>query len=118
MIRIPDEGRIEFRLADGAANPYLLMAGILAAGMHGVDKKLDPGKRLDIDMYSEGHKVRGAKKLPLNLLDALRSFSRDKVLQKSLGEEFSNAYVKLRTSEWNSYSQHLSQWERDMSLDC
>lgn len=118
MIRIPDEGRIEFRLADGAANPYLLMAGILAAGMHGVNKKLDPGKRLDIDMYSEGHKVRGAKKLPLNLLDALRSFSRDKVLQKTLGDEFSNAYVKLKTSEWNSYSQHLSQWERDMSLDC
>lgn len=118
MIRIPDEGRIEFRLADGAANPYLLMAGILAAGMHGVDKKLDPGKRLDIDMYSEGHKVRGAKKLPLNLLDALRSFSRDKVLQKTLGEEFSSAFVKLKTSEWNSYSQHLSQWERDMSLDC
>ena len=59
MIRIPDAGRIEFRLADGAANPYLLQAVILAAGLDGLDKKLDPGKRLDIDMYTESHKVKG-----------------------------------------------------------
>jgi len=70
MVRIPDEGRIEFRLADGAANPYLLQAGVLAAGMDGIANESDPGKRLDIDMYTESHKAKGAKKLPLNLLDA------------------------------------------------
>ena len=74
MIRIPEPGRFEMRLADGAANPYLLQAGILAAGLDGIAKKTDPGQRLDINMYTEGHKVRGAKRLPLNLLDALRAF--------------------------------------------
>ena len=69
MVRIPDTGRFELRLMDGAANPYLLQAGILAAGLDGVvANKRDPGKRLDINMYEEGDKVRGLKKLPLNLL--------------------------------------------------
>ena len=72
MVRIPDAGRFELRLADGATNPYLLQAGILAAGLDGIDNKRDPGKRLDINMYTEGHKVKGGRKLPLNLLDALR----------------------------------------------
>ena len=118
MIRIPDAGRIEFRLADGAANPYLLQAVILAAGLDGLDKKLDPGKRLDIDMYTESHKVKGAKKLPLNLLDALRLFEKNKVIRDALGAEMSNAYDKLKLKEWNSYSHHLSDWERLNTLDC
>ena len=54
MIRIPDAGRFEFRLADGAANPYLLQAALLVAGMDGIRNKRDPGKRLDINMYTEG----------------------------------------------------------------
>ena len=118
MVRIPDPGRIEFRLADGAANPYLLMAGILAAGLDGIDKKTDPGKRLDIDMYAEPHKARGAGKLPLNLLDALRAFQRDKALTSAMGDEFAKGYVKLKTDEWNSYMHHLTSWERDHTLDC
>ncbi len=118
MVRIPDPGRIEFRLADGAANPYLLMAGILAAGLDGIDNKTDPGKRLEIDMYAEPHKARGAGKLPLNLLDALRAFQRDKALTGAMGDEFAKGYVKLKTAEWNSYMHHLSGWERDHTLDC
>jgi glutamine synthetase len=119
MVRIPDdEGRTEFRLPDGAANPYLMMAGILACGMHGVEAKLDPGKRLDIDMYAEGHTVKDAKKLPLNLLDALRNFEKDKYLREALGEEVSAAYLKLRHNEWNQYCRHLTVWERDTTLDC
>ena len=118
MIRIPDEGRFEFRQADGAANPYLLMAGYLAAGLDGIENRTSPGKRLDIDMYAEGHKVRGAKKLPLYLLDAIRLFAKNKVLRATLGAEFADAYVKLKTGEWNDYSRHLTQWERDHTLDC
>jgi glutamine synthetase len=118
MVRIPDEGRTEFRLPDGAANPYLMMAGILAAGMHGIDEKMDPGERLDIDMYADGHKVQGAKKLPLNLLDALRNFEEDSYLRGALGDEVSAAYLKLKHNEWNHYCRHLTQWERDTTLDC
>ncbi len=118
MVRVPDEGRIELRLADGAANPYLLMSVILAAGLHGIDEKMDPGKRLDIDMYAEGHKVKDAKKLPLNLLDALRNYGKDTYLKQQLGTEFSEAYINLKTKEWNSYCRHLSAWEKETTLDC
>ncbi len=118
MIRIPDEGRMELRLPDGAANPYLLPASIMAAGLDGIDRKLDPGKRHDIDMYEEGHKVKGAKKLPLNLLDALRAFDKDKHLKAAIGEETSAAFLKLKMNDWLDYSRHLTDWERDQTLDC
>ena len=85
MIRIPEPGRFELRLADGAANPYLLQAGILAAGLDGIDNRRDPGKRLDINMYTDGHTATAARKLPLNLLDALRLFEGSKVMGERLG---------------------------------
>jgi glutamine synthetase len=118
MVRIPDAGRFEFRLADGAANPYLMPAAVLAAGMDGIAKKTDPGKRLDIDMYADGHKVKGAKKLPLNLLDALRALENDKSLGEALGTETVSAFTKLKHDEWNSFCRHLTDWERDHTLDC
>ena len=71
MVRVPGKGRFELRLPDGAANPYLLQAVIIAAGLDGIERKADPGKRLDIDMYQLGHTVTDAIKLPLNMLDAL-----------------------------------------------
>ena len=71
MVRVPEEGRFELRLADGAANPYLLPAVCLAAGLEGIAKGVSPGRPLDIDMYAEGRRVRGARKLPLYLLDAI-----------------------------------------------
>jgi len=117
MIRIPGGGRFEFRLADGAANPYLLQAAILAAGMDGMRNKRDPGKRLDINMYTDGHTVVDAKKLPLNMLDAIRSFRDCDVLTEAFGS-FVPSYLKLKTEEWNDYSRHLTQWERDNTLDC
>ena len=117
MVRVPGPGRFELRLPDGAANPYLMQAVIIAAGLDGIRSKADPGKRYDIDMYQHGHKVKGAPKLPLNLLDALREFDKDKSLKAALGEEFSSAYLKLKHVEWNSYASHFTQWERDHTLD-
>ena len=117
MIRIPDSDRIEVRLADGAANPYLLQAVLIGAGLWGVANKIDPGKRLDIDMYAEGHKVKNAPKLPLNLLDALRAFQNNKIMRGILGAEFADSYLKLKMEEWNSYMQHFSEWERQNALD-
>jgi len=74
MVRIPEAGRFELRLMDGAANPYLLQAGLLAGGLDGVNRQLDPGRRLDINMYEPGAAPAGIPRLPLNLLDALRAF--------------------------------------------
>ena len=117
MIRIPDTDRIEVRLADGAANPYLLQAVLIGAGLWGIENKTAPGKRLDIDMYAEGHKVRNAPKLPLNLLDALRNFQQNKILRGILGEDFADSYYKLKMDEWNQYMQNFSEWERSNALD-
>jgi glutamine synthetase len=117
MVRVPGPGRFELRLADGAANPYLLQAVIIAAGLDGVRNEADPGRRYDIDMYAEGHKVRGAPKLPLNLLDALRTFDKDRSLKSMLGDEFSAAYLKLKMQEWDSFMGHFSSWEKENTLD-
>ena len=117
MIRIPDSDRIEVRLADGATNPYLLQASLIGAGIWGVENKISPGKRLDINMYEEGYKVKEAKKLPLNLLDALRNFENNKILKEILGSEFSDSYFKLKMNEWNSYMQYFTDWEHKNALD-
>jgi glutamine synthetase len=119
MIRVPGGGRFEFRLADGATNPYLLPSALLAAGLDGIARGVDPGKPLDIDMYTEGHKApAGTKKLPLNLLDALRLTEKSALLRRELGDEFVDSYVKLKNREWNDYSRHLTEWERAATLDC
>ncbi len=117
MVRVPGPGRFELRLPDGAANPYLLQAVIIAAGLDGVSTNADPGKRYDIDMYAEGHKVRGAPRLPLNLLDALREFNKNKGLKSMLGDEFSAAYLKLKHQEWDAFAAHFSTWEKENTLD-
>jgi glutamine synthetase len=118
MIRIPDAGRFELRLADGAANPYLFPAAVLAAGLDGMRNSRDPGPRLDINMYTEGHKAAGAKKLPLNLLDALRALDQSEVLKQALGAKTIASYLKLKHEDWNAYSRHLTDWERQTTLDC
>jgi glutamine synthetase len=117
MVRVPGKGRFELRLPDGAANPYLLQAAIIAVGLDGIASKADPGKRLDIDMYELGHTVKDAPKLPLNLLDALRAFDKDESFKNALGADFSAAYLKLKQQEWNSYASHFTQWERENTLD-
>ena len=120
MIRIPGSGRFEFRLADGAANPYLLPAALLAAGLDGIARGIDPGKPLDIDMYAEGHKApAGTKKLPLNLLDALaaRRSARSSCAASSATSS-STPTSSSRRAEWNDYARHLTEWERANTLDC
>ncbi len=117
MVRVPGPGRFELRLPDGAANPYLLQAVIIAAGLDGIATGATPGKRHDIDMYAEGHKVRGAVKLPLNMLDALRAFDKDSTLKAAMGKEFSDAFLKLKHAEWTSFVSHFSRWEKENTLD-
>jgi glutamine synthetase len=118
MVRIPDPGRLEFRLMDGATNPYLMQAGLLAAGLDGIAHKRDPGKRLDINMYTDGQRIRGIKKLPLNLLDALRATQKNAILREALGAELIDSYARLKQRQWDAYSAAISPWEREQTLDC
>jgi glutamine synthetase type III len=118
MIRIPDAGRFELRLMDGAANPYLLQAGIAAAGLDGVENKRDPGKRLDINMYANPELAGDVKKLPLNLLDAIRLTQSSEVLQAAFGKDNLDSYCKLKLADWNQFCMQVSEWERENTLDC
>ena len=117
MVRVPAPGRIEYRLADGAVNPYILQAAILAAGLDGIGRALDPGTPMvRRNMYLDVDE--SAKRLPINLLDAIRAFEASAPLRRALGTAFSDAYVKLKRQEWDGYSRHLTQWEREHTLDC
>ncbi len=118
MIRVPDKGRFELRLMDGAVNPYLLQASVLAAGLDGVEHERDPGEPLHINMYEDGHKIEVAKRLPASLLDALRLLENSEALRQSLGTELVDAFVKLKMGEWRDFTGHLSDWERRNTLDC
>jgi glutamine synthetase len=117
MVRIPAPGRFEFRLGDGAANPYLLQAALLAAGLDGIAHARDPGNRLDVNMYTDGAAFPDARRLPANLLDAVRAFEDSSALRAALGEAFSASYAKLKRQEWDNYMRHLTQWERETTLD-
>lgn len=119
LLRIPDKGRFELRLADGAVNPYLLQAAILATGLDGIKKNLTTPPRCDWN----GHlpPPPDAPKLPTlpsTLLEALQNLSHSDVFKQALGEEFVKSYLEIQKQQWRSYTSHLSKWELDNTLDC
>jgi glutamine synthetase len=126
MIRIPDKGRFELRLMDGSANPYLLQAGIIAAGLEGINKKLNPGKPLHCNMYEDYKKYPKLKKLPNDINQAINMLKNSKSLSKAFGTEVIKSYIKLKNSEIQNFKDKnnfnkkkpVSQWEKDNTLDC
>ncbi len=118
MVRIPDSGRFEIRLMDGATNPYLLQAAVVATGLDGVANERDPGKRVDLNMYTEQHKLKKVRKLPTNLLDAIRLLDASKIARSAFGDEFIDSYVKLKKEEWQRFTREITPWERSHTLDC
>ncbi|MCY7337827.1 MAG: type III glutamate--ammonia ligase, partial [Chamaesiphon sp.] len=117
-IRIPDAGRFEFRLADGAANPYLLPAALIAAGLEGIEQKCDPGAPCQNNNYTDPLPAETVPQLPGNLLDALRNLEGNELLAKSLGSGFVSSYLKLKHQEWRDYCTRVSDWELEHTLDC
>ena len=126
MIRIPDKGRFELRLMDGSANPYLLQAGIIAAGLEGINKKLNPGKPLHCNMYEDYKKYPKLKKLPNDINQAINMLQNSKALSKAFGSDVIKSYIKLKKSEIKNFKvrndfnkrKPVSQWEKDNTLDC
>ncbi|MFN9694515.1 MAG: type III glutamate--ammonia ligase, partial [Synechococcaceae cyanobacterium] len=117
MVRIPDDQRLELRLPDGSAHPYLLQAAILAAGLDGLRQRLDPGRRHDNDNYASPLPPGDCKRLPADLGEALEAFSADGVLREALGEEFCQAYERLRRRQWLQYRSEVSSWEMRHGLE-
>ena len=126
MIRIPDPGRFELRLMDGSANPYLLQAGVLAAGLHGLKNKINPGKPLHCNMYTDYKKYPNLPKLPNELKQSLVQLKNNKEMNKSFGKDTINSFVKLRNSEIKEFnrkekfnkSKPVTKWESQNTLDC
>lgn len=118
MIRIPDIDRFELRLADGATNPYLLQAAVIAAGLDGLEHHRDPGPRRDNNMYTHPLPPEEVRQLPLNLLDALRALRNSQALKSALGTPFIDAYTKLKEAEWHEHHAQISSYERQATLDC
>lgn len=119
MVRIPGPGRIENRTVDGAANPYLACAVLLAAGLDGIEKKLDPGKRNDDNLYEVPEaelRRRGIDFLPTTLAEALDCLERDEVVKDALGEAYADTYLQVKRAEWRRYHQSVSAWETDAYL--
>ncbi len=126
MIRIPDAGRFELRLMDGSANPYLLQASVLAAGLYGLINKIDPGEPLTCNMYTDYEKYPNLPKLPNELKDSLELLKNNNEMSEAFGKETINSYIKLRNSEIKEFdskekfdkSKPVTKWERQNTLDC
>ena len=126
MIRVPDPGRFELRLMDGSANPYLLQAGVLAAGINGIRKKVNPGKPLFCNMYTDHKKYPNLQKLPNTLEDSLELLNFNTVMKNAFGKNVLNSYIKLKKSEIENFKSKekfdklkpITKWERSNTLDC
>jgi glutamine synthetase len=113
MVRIP-YGRIELRLPDASANPYIATAAVIAAGLDGIERKLDPGEPHNFNHYtlsaSELHD-KGIKVLPQSLDQALNALESDKLFSQTLGSDFIAEFIRLKEMEWVEYHRHVSDWE-------
>ena len=118
MVRIPG-GRLELRLPDGACNPYLATAAVIAAGLDGIEHKLDPGEPHNVNLYELSAAELKKEKisiLPQNLHEALTALEKDKVIRDALGP-VADEFLKLKHMEWVEYMRHVSEWEVDSYLE-
>jgi len=118
-VRIP-YGRLELRLPDSACNPYLAAAAMLAAGLDGIDRNLDPGEPKNINLYELTEDELRAQKialLPQTLQEALQEMERDEVVCDGIGTELAAEFIRLKRMEWTEYARHVSDWETHRYLE-
>jgi glutamine synthetase len=100
--------------ADGAVNPYLAAALVLAAGLEGIREGLDPGNPNEDNLYdiSEAERAkRGIEFLPQTLQEAVAAFAADPLVEQALGKELKDEFIRYKTAEWEEYHLKVSQWE-------
>jgi glutamine synthetase len=123
MMRIPDGGRVEHRGCDGSAHPYLALTVMLAAGLDGIDRELDPGEPNRDNLYTlsvEQVAERGIESMPPTLLHATEALVKDDVLRGALGNESGTDYIdyfaQVKEQEFRDYHSVVSDWEIDRYL--
>lgn len=116
----PGERRLEMRLGDPSANPYLYVAAVLAAGLDGIERQLEPPPALAIDPAKESEarlEELGVKPLPRTLGEAIQAASSDHWIRRALGDPLVDEYLRVRSSEWKAYTDHVCDWELRNYLD-
>lgn len=117
MLRIPEAGRFECRLIDGAANLYLALAGLLAAGMDGIKNQTSPGERIDEDLFVKGADYPHLETLPTNLLEAIAAIQQDNLLMETLGELGAKTFFEFKHKEWNAFCSQVTDWEMEQYIN-
>lgn len=115
LVRVA-HARLEWRLPDSSANPYLALAGVIAAGLDGIDRALEPGAPVADDLYElmlPELRVRGIAQLPQNLGAAVDALAADGVLGDALGSAFTAEFCRFKRAEWIEYSRAVHAWETE-----
>ena len=110
------ETRIELRSPDAAANPYLVFAVCLAAGLDGIENQLEAPEPIGKNMYlltEEQIADMNIDVLPATLGEACDAFEQDTYIQEVLGEHISKKYLEAKRKEWHEYCRHVSDWKRN-----
>ncbi|MBD3671862.1 MAG: type III glutamate--ammonia ligase [Gammaproteobacteria bacterium] len=119
MVRVP-YGRLELRLGDGSMNPYTAAAAVIAAGLDGVERELDPGEPQNFNFYDytpEQLKEKGIDTLPQSLHEALLALEADDLFKEQLGADFIDEFLTVKRMEWVEYSRHVSDWEQQRYVE-
>jgi len=123
MLRIPEGGRIEHRGCDGSANPYLALTAVLAAGLDGIERELDPGEPNQDNLFTlsaEQVAARGIAAMPPTLLHATEALAGDAVLREAFGKgpvgDYLDYFVATKQAEFHEYHRHVVGWEIDRYL--
>ena len=124
LVRIPSAGeintRLEMRSADPTANPYLLLAACLTAGLNGIKEQKMPMKPVEeniFEMTEEERAEHGIKPLPTTLHNAIKAFKKDDLIKSSLGDHLMHSFIESKELEWSKYSQSVSDWERQRYMN-
>ncbi|MHC2019185.1 type III glutamate--ammonia ligase [Methylobacterium sp. CM6247] len=114
-VRVPaGGGRCESRNADGAVNPYLAAALVLAAGLEGIRERIDPGAPNEDNLYdlTDAQRAeRGIEFLPQTLAEAVDAFAADPLVEKTLGKALRDEFIRYKRAEWEEYHLTVSAWE-------
>ncbi len=109
--KVDEETKIELRFPDGAGNPYLLLASCIAAGLDGIENKIDPGKP-----FTSADEMESYEKMPEFLKEAVDCFLADDVITNAIGKDFAKIYADIKYREWRDYLTEVSAWEIDRYL--
>lgn len=117
LVRIPDTGRFECRMIDGAVNLYLATAGILAAGLDGIKNQADPGQRIDENLFARGDEFPNLQTLPHNLYEAMTALKQDPLLMDMMGELGAKTFLEMKAKEWDAFNAQITDWEMNQYVN-